>query len=849
MAELTLKISADDDASAVVEAIETSFSDSLEAISSNVESLEGTFKEAADAIVAEMKGAGEKIADALSSSSSVSGIAGGPVGVIAGTLLSGLQSVGKVVFSAMSTVASAVWSGLKAVPGIVFGVFSTAFGAIKGIASTALSAAGSVIGASFSGLGSLLDTVVLTPFRLVFNKVTALAGGVGLAWGTKVAADVQDSLSVALALIPDQVTPALRTGMLRDLEDLRAEIGASGELIGSTMYNAVSAGAKDDPVPLTRAALMFATIGGQVESAEGSLALFAQTANALSKDLSEATDIADLYQKTIQEGLLKPQELTMQMGRVLPFVQDLKLEMADLLGVIAQGSQTFRAEQLFTGLQGMLARVMDPGFIKNLKEEIGVELYDLQGQFVGTSELISRIAEAAPSDAVLKKLFPSVEAQKFFRSLSGQLTETNATIAEMANFAGAIEAAWAERSRSVQLQTTRVTGSIANLFSEAFEVVEDDLAEMGEYAAAVLGNVVANFRELKDEGKLDELKESAAETWGVFKGWLPTMEQLGVGFHTVLTSGVSAFSLVKGEFFVFKDAFLTFFQGGDVDLSQSNLILGGQIAFEYLKKYAAEAVDYGKEALSNMLDSPVVSAITEKAGILGEMLVVKFQAAGARIKIALKESFVNAWQDSGEWAAETFSPKFVRDIIGYDETKSAQRAGLDTMFATQRYGVGLAESAQMGGLSGRLSKPFPVSVGGFDPSNLEALQREFSDRLGAIQRDAEEKAEAIEAAIGRIGGPAVSAAKDVLTVPGEGKAPEVEAVDEGRRQAQEALASQNQKMAEMRDSVRDMAAEQVEYVTENGKLSEEILQTLQELQDAIRLEYSKLRELREALAR
>lgn len=758
MVELKLTVNADDKSAAVVDAIETHFSQSLQQISDDVGGLSGKFEEAADKMVETMREAGNRIGKSLKAKSGGSGVSG----FLPDILLKGMKAVPGLIKGALSGIGSVVWAAFSAIPGIISTIFTTAFGAIKTIAGAALSGIGFVVEKSFAGFGFFLDKVVLAPFKLVFNKITALAGGIGLAWGAKVAAGVQDSLSVALALIPDKVTPKFRTGLLRTLEDIRAETGAAGELIGTTLYNSISAGAKDMPGPLTEAAVKIAVLGGQAEAAEPFLALIAQSANSMGKELTDALRIADLYQKTITEGILRPQDLAMNMGRLLPFVQNLKLDMADLMGVVAQSSKTFRPEQLFTGLQNMLAKAMDPAFLKTLREEINVELFNLQGEFVGVSEMIERIAETAPSDALVKKLFPDIRSLKFFQTMRQQLTATDATIAAVANNLGAIETSWEERSRSVQLQTTRLTGSIGNLFSEMFEAIEEDLAGFLGYGTEVLGNIVGKVRELKDEGKFDEWKASIAETLGELGKYVPTLDQVGGAMHTVLVTGVTAWRGMKNEFSVLKQGVVDFFTGNDVDLSQSNLVLGGQIAFEHLKKYATEGVTFAKNALANLVDSDVAQTIAAKFDAIGRLIKHKLKGVVSDVAggfgILWREGLYNSTEAFLKAADTIFPGKGINNLSFITDTLRKNLIDYRREYLKDDNGL------ERDKILSDLGAPVVLPEIKFESNTLDALEQEFSDRLSNMQKGAEETARKIEAPIVQAAEKVRNVVKDIGTV-------------------------------------------------------------------------------------
>ena len=829
MADLKITIQAQDKgATATVHNVERAFNDSLREIGGMVGGLGDVFTEVGEDIAASMKSAVDEIKDQFSDLEEESEDTGKG---IADNLASGLKwgaggifSVAKGVFGGILSVGTSVLSGLTSV---VTGAFSFAFNAAVKVVGGILSGIGSVISTAFSGIGAILDTVILAPFRLVFNKITGIAAAAGLGAGVKFAADFQDSLSTAFALIPHDMTPAMRQAMQRTMENIRGDTGASGRALGRALFTAISTGFGEASPTIVGAAAKLAAVGESADDVAETTQVLTGALNAFGFSAAQAEQIADKLQKTQQLGNVTNREVALNLGRVLGAAKSAGVGFDEMLASIALATQKgMTAEQTFTGLLGAIISLSSSApEAQKMMSELGIVLHDNEGNFIGLEKAIKRVSEAGLKVQDLRKVIPEKMARGFFLAISDSLDKYREFIAEVGDSGGALNAAMEERNRSVSRQFDRLMGNIANSFSTVFIAFEEDFAAIGGYTADVVGNIVVKLREMKDEGKIDALVDQTKEWGKALLDILPTWEQ-------VKKFGVDAADFIAKAWRVLASEI-----GGESSL----LSLGLEIAFDYSKELALDATDAIKKSFLNIIDSEVATGILNKVDALFSIITAKAKSYTAGMGDLFKATSLQFAYDIGDFfGLHGEGAGGVSDVFGFDLSKWLREEIIEARGAsTKATGIDPNRFARDMEILLAPLNILPTRTEGDERSREEKIDQ-FLAELKRVTADAAPAGERT-AEIMQSFADAVSQIFD--TTEAEVAAP----IQDSKEQTKAAVEKQKVVLVEMKEAMVDMSRAQGDYVRENGKYNQVIVREMREMKAEYQRAQEEFRRLMESL--
>lgn len=838
MVEMKITITGKDESSGAVGSVEGSFDKLFNGIRSDLQGMNKHFEASADKIVEAFGGVGDRIKQkAQSGGGSNVGFALGP---IAGVLVKGLTAIGGIAFNAMKSVVSVVGTALYKASALVVNIFTGAFKTVVSVAGSILSGIGSAVSFALQGIGGILDTVLLTPFRLVFNKITALAAGVGVGAGVKFAADFQDSLSVAFSLIPDEITESMRTSMRRVLEDLRADTGAGGKELGRALFTAISTGFGAAAPAVVGAAAKLAAVGESADDVGSTTQALVGVLRAYNLEAKDAAKIADMLQMAQKLGNITNAEVAAQLGRVISAAKGANITLQDLLATISLSTvKGMTAEQAFTGLGGAIVSLSAPSpeAAKRLKS-MNVELHDAQGQFIGLYDAIKKLAGLNLDVQKLREIIPEKMARNFFIAISGSLEKYKEFIGGIEGASGVLDQAMEERGRSVSRQFSRITGNIANLFSTAFSFIDEELAGFAERTADVIDKLTGKLRKLEDEGKIDDFKKSLGEAFDKIGEWLPTLEEVKGGLKGLMEAGINTWAVITHEFNVFKDAMTAFFSGKEGDLSDSLIVTGFQLAFEYMKEGAVDTVNYIKGKFSDLFSSDFTAAVIERFNALWGLVGVNLDFQLEKLRLKLDKKIL----DIGGYAASKLSSTD-RKIFGVPQEFDPEEAAF--IINTKKV-IKAAEERE------RKAAPYE-----------EIIKKTIG--MGAIKYEGAETQEALKAKIGEIlervkaGAGAekkAGAAVDATIAPVEKFVdavvelvkPVTEEVKEDKfAEHKHAIQEATKRLEESRDQIAEFSHEQAEYMATQGAFNQDIANKVRALVDEMLAEKQQIKILQEAI--
>lgn len=837
MVEFKIVIQAEDKSGATVTSVEDAFEQLFSGLREDADKISTKFEEVGDKIADSFSGLEEKISDAVGAGS---GDVPSGVGGIGGILLKGISSVPSIMLRSLQATAGVIKSVIGTAADGIIAVFSGAFRAVISIGGSILSGLGNVVGFALSGLGSILDTVLLTPFRLVFNKITALAATVAAGAGFKFAADFQDSLSVAFALIPDEITPSLREGMQRTLENIRADTGASGRELGRALFTSISTGFGEASPILVGAAAKLAAVGESADDVASTTHVMTGILRAYNMTAKDAIKLADMLQQTQKLGNITNAELASQLGRVINAAKGAGVGLSELLASVSLATvKGATAEQAFTGLLGAITALSapTPEAAKYLKE-LGVVLHTDTGEFIGLYEAIKKIASLDLDIQSLRRVLPERMARGFFQAISGSIDKYKEFIKEVDAASGVLDESLAERGRSISRQMERIFGGVANIFSTILLSIDEDVAGVFGRVADLLGAITNKLREMKDEGKLDELREDVSHIWEGFKGMLPTLEELRGLHRDILEIGVTTWNAVSNEFEVLKKGITDFVRGDEADFSNSILITSFQLGFEYIKMYAAKAVDFIRSKLSMILDSELAQAIVEKFDLIWERIGVKTLLFWEELKTKLSMKTI----EIGIGIAKVFERFPILSGDKYREARIELERTLELLQVSAQY-TDVGAAAYDKSFLERMGKALPLGAITYDSGTMEELKDRLAELIESAGAGAPEAAEKIAGAIEKPIAEVAGVIQEIVDTAGEG----TDTVAEETARIRSLIGVHQAEASELKSLIRENSSAQMKYVTAQGELNQDIVEHTRDLTALLHEQQSKIKQLQESL--
>ena len=221
-----------------------------------------------------------------------------------------------------------------------------------------------------------------------------------------------------------------------DVRQLSEATGSDVQNNVEALYNIVSAGATESSeANLVLAASIKAAIAGVTDtntSASGIISVL----NAYKRELTDVTDVSDVMFTTVRLGVTTFEQLSANLGQVLPSAVGAKVPLEEVTAAIAEMTKAgIRTPIASTALRGAINSLVAP------TTEAQGALADYGIEWRGFTETIGDIARLNLNPAQLRAIVPDVEARNAVQSLTNNYQGLLDTLDQMQNSSGATGAA------------------------------------------------------------------------------------------------------------------------------------------------------------------------------------------------------------------------------------------------------------------------------------------------------------------------------------------------------------------------------------------------------------------------
>lgn len=243
------------------------------------------------------------------------------------------------------------------------------------------------------------------------------------------------------------------------VKDLSVELGVSTDTLTSGLYEALSAEVPpDNAIDFLRTATKAAVSG--VTSIEVAVDGLTSVINAYKMDVSEARHVSDIFFETIRLGKTRFEQLSQNIGLVLPMAAALGLSFEEVGAALAtMTKQGLSTDKAATSLRGIMQDLLKPGeeliaVIRKIEKEqqiAALSSLDFQTQ-------LRLIGEAVGGNKqMLAKLFPNIRSFTGFLQLIGKNAKgAAADLNIVRNSIGAMEKAFAEFADKEDIKLSKI---------------------------------------------------------------------------------------------------------------------------------------------------------------------------------------------------------------------------------------------------------------------------------------------------------------------------------------------------------------------------------------------------------
>lgn len=341
------------------------------------------------------------------------------------------------------------------------------------------------VGTNVGGLGNPANASAMA----LFNLGAALTG-VGVTFGTVGAAGLaffNDATDAAIAynreaaLTKTQVDDvSVSVSQLADIgRRVAAEIPAPFDQMQTALYDIFSS--MDVGVVEAERLLRQFSIGavaGQVDiqtAARSTISIL----NAYQLPVSEVNRIMDLQFQLVRKGVGTYEEFNTALGRAIPAAVSAGQSVETLAGMMAFLTRNgLSTEMAATSAARAMELFSDPKRFHKL-EDMGITVRNSAGEFLQMNEIISQLASnsawAKMAEPQRKELFQeifgqgTIQARRFFDTAIPNWQQLNALTGDMANSAGALDAAYLTMFVEPATQ--------AQLLANKYEILKTEIGE------------------------------------------------------------------------------------------------------------------------------------------------------------------------------------------------------------------------------------------------------------------------------------------------------------------------------------------------------------------------------------
>jgi TP901 family phage tail tape measure protein len=243
---------------------------------------------------------------------------------------------------------------------------------------------------------------------------------------------------------------------------MAGETGQAPKVLAQGMYDIVSSGFKANAaIKILRTSARAAT-AGLTDTATATKAVVASL-NAYHKGAEDAARVGDVLFQTVNKGVLTFEELSQNIGDVLPSASTLGVPLEEVGGALATITlHGVNASEAATQVKQVMISLLKPS--KDLTTQfnkMGFETGQAAIEQLGFTGTVKALSKAAGDNkAEIATWFPNVRALGGFFGLAGKNLETFTANVEAMGTKGALAMAFAEQGKSVAVQWQKAQASL-----------------------------------------------------------------------------------------------------------------------------------------------------------------------------------------------------------------------------------------------------------------------------------------------------------------------------------------------------------------------------------------------------
>lgn len=357
-------------------------------------------------------------------------------------------------------------------------------GFTKGISSMTV-AAGTLIADLVKTAGSQLANLAQSAIQTGSLFETSLA---------KVGT-IADTSKVSTQQLNDQITAMSNT------------MGIAATDIAEATYQAISAGQDTaNAVAFAGQAAKLATAG--FTSTTSAVDILTTALNAYGLSADQADHVSDVLLTTQNLGKTSVDELSSSMGRVIPLAAAYNVSVENLSsGLAVMTANGIATAEATTYTKSMLNELGDTGSTvgKILQQQTGKSFAQLSADGKSLGDVLQILYDSVGGDSTaFAGLWSSVEAGTGALSLaSGGADKFNGVLAQMADSAGATDAAYQTMTDTFQHSMESLQTTAENLSIDLFEAMEPGLMEAANWGIDCLNALTGALNESGPPAMLD----------------------------------------------------------------------------------------------------------------------------------------------------------------------------------------------------------------------------------------------------------------------------------------------------------------------------------------------------------
>ena len=351
--------------------------------------------------------------------------------------------------------------------------------------------------ANMARLASDMDKAKRTVSGAV-DKINNILGAIGVGISVDFLAGLvakSNEYSKSIAALSTQISGA--TGQIKELDaasrKLSVQFGTTAVRQSAGFYDILSAGITDTAKAtalLTEANRL--AIGGNAD-----LMVAVDGLTSIIKGYGEAagtaSEIADTFFTASLAGKLSIQELSDNIGKVVPLATAMQVSVEEVTAAMAALTLGgVSAKESVTGIRAILASVAKPSAeAARLAEEIGLQFNSAGVQAMGFAKFLEEVKQKTKGSAdQMAILFGGVESLVPALALTGNAgVEFNNILAQMASKAGATEEAFDKMANSPGFKWDRFMSTMSGIAISLGDALANVLTPAAEMAAKALNKL------------------------------------------------------------------------------------------------------------------------------------------------------------------------------------------------------------------------------------------------------------------------------------------------------------------------------------------------------------------------